>query len=338
MASTKRIQQLSLSLSDTQILKGIALLLLLYHHLFFSSGDFDDWYIGQIPVVQTFGAQSKLCVAIFVFLSGYGLMSGAVKTDGISDILAFYRKRYVKLMVNFWLIWLLFVPVGVLVFNRTFPDVYGEHYLYKCVVDLLGFCDLYSYNPTWWFYGCIIQLYILFPFLYKAIRYWYLLLPLSVVLAFVYIIPTPGFNLCRSYICSFLLGMVIKKYPPQLAKAPTIILLFSIIVLFVCRMWTFSFCLVWDMVIIGVGVFAYIQIHFPQWIARALAFLGKHSFNIFLFHTFFLMYLHQYVYWSRNPFLIFLTMLSICVMVSVGIEKIKKAFGINKLQELLIGK
>jgi hypothetical protein len=325
-------------MGDTHILKGIALLLLLCHHLFYASGDFDDLYIGQIPVIQTFGMQSKLCVAIFVFLSGYGLMSGAIKTGGIPNVLAFYRKRYVKLMVNFWLIWLLFVPVGVLLFNRTFPDVYGEHYILRVFTDLLGICSTSSYNPTWWFYGCIICLYVLFPFLYRIIDYWYLLIPLSAVLAFDCSIPMPGFDLVRGYLCAFLLGMIIRKCPPQLAKAPTGLLLFSTIVLFVCRMWTSSLNIVWDVVIVGVGVSAYVQMHFPQFIARTLGFLGKHSFNIFLFHTFiFYYFFHDYVYWSRNPLCIYLTLLAVCIPISMFIEWSKQYFHINQLQNKLMG-
>ena len=205
------IQQLDLSLHDTMVLKGVALLLLLCHHIFYEGHDFEDIYIGQIPLIQTFGMQSKLCVAIFVFLSGYGLTSGAMKSGGILNLFGFYRKRYVKLMVNFWLIWLLFVPLGVFVFNRTFPEVYGEHYVLRVATDLLGICSTSSYNPTWWFYGCIISLYFLFPFLYKIIDYWYLLIPFSAVLAFAWTSPPPGINLFIDYLCSFILGMTMKN-------------------------------------------------------------------------------------------------------------------------------
>lgn len=337
MSSTK-VQQLSLSVSDTQILKGVAVLLLLFHHLFLEGTGFDDVYLGQIPLIKTLGQNSKLCVAIFVFLSGYGLMSGAIKTDGVHNLFAFYRKRYVKLMVNFWLIWLLFVPVGVLVFNRTFPEVYGEHYVLRVITDLLGICSTSSYNPTWWFYGCIICLYFLFPFLYKIIDYWYLLIPLSAVLAFVPIIPITGFGICKHYLCSFLLGMTIRQFPPPIAKAPAIVLLFSITVLFISRMWVpFTLSFVWNIVIIGVGVCAYVQLSIPYKLSQSLSFMGRHSFNIFLFHTFFLLYFHQYIYWCKNPILIFLTMLLTCIVVSVVIEKIKMIFGINKFQQLLIG-
>ena len=104
-------------------------------------------------------------------------------------------------------------------------------------------------------------------------------------------------------------------------------------------MWVpFALSFVWDVIIVGVGFCAYVQMRFPQWIGRTLVFCGKHSFNIFLFHTFFLLYFYQYVYWNRNPFLIFLTMTLTCLVVSVSIEIIKKLFSINKLQEFLIGK
>ena len=88
----------------------------------------------------------------------------------------------------------------------------------------------------------------------------------------------------------------------------------------------------------GVGTCVYVQLCLPKMLSRVLAFLGKHSFNIFLFHTFFLIYTPKYIYWNRNPFLIFLTMLLTCIVVSIGIEYIKNIFGVNKVQQLLIGR
>jgi peptidoglycan/LPS O-acetylase OafA/YrhL len=55
-----------LSLDESLIIKGIAICLMLWHHLFYESPEY-----GEI-VFQTakFG---KLCVALFLFISGYGL-------------------------------------------------------------------------------------------------------------------------------------------------------------------------------------------------------------------------------------------------------------------------
>ena len=113
----------ALSINDTNVLKGIALLLLLCHHCFYPGEPYDDIILFGHPVVQNIGEFSKLCVAIFVFLSGYGLTIQTMAKGGIGNVLAFYRRRYVKLMINYWLIWLIFVPIGVFFFHRTFPHL-----------------------------------------------------------------------------------------------------------------------------------------------------------------------------------------------------------------------
>ena len=74
---------LELSLDDTKVLKGVAilllLLLLLAHHLFYQGIGYNDIHLyGRHYLVKEIGIVPKLCVAIFVFLSGYGL---TVNTD-----------------------------------------------------------------------------------------------------------------------------------------------------------------------------------------------------------------------------------------------------------------
>ena len=70
--------QFNLSIDDSYALKGIALLMLLFHHLFYiQNGLYDDvtLHMGRekIDLVNYIALACKLCVAIFVFLSGYGL-------------------------------------------------------------------------------------------------------------------------------------------------------------------------------------------------------------------------------------------------------------------------
>lgn len=101
---------INLTKNDTMFLKGIALLLLLLHHLFCNgNGLFSNYY----GIMNGIAAFSKVCVAIFVFLSGYGLMKSNRKILGIRN---FYKKRFMRLYMNYWLIWLLFVPIGIYFF------------------------------------------------------------------------------------------------------------------------------------------------------------------------------------------------------------------------------
>ena len=160
------------SFDNSQVLKGGAIILMLIHHLFFSESSrlmYDDLIIQGYGFVNQIGIFCKLCVAIFVFVSGYGL---AVKYGEGLDLKRFYLSRFKKLYFNYWLIWLIFVPIGVFVFHRTFEDVYGGQIVIKAGLDFLGLLNLtgyLGYNPTWWFYSCIIVLYLAFPWLNKQL-------------------------------------------------------------------------------------------------------------------------------------------------------------------------
>lgn len=71
---------LLISKRDTQILKGIGIMLMLIHHLFSSPASielYDDIAINGVGLVNQIGVFSKLCVSIFVFISGYGLAISA---------------------------------------------------------------------------------------------------------------------------------------------------------------------------------------------------------------------------------------------------------------------
>lgn len=82
-------------------------------------------------------------------------------------------------------------------------------------------------------------------------------------------------------------------------------------------------------------VMAYKSISIPEAIAKALAFLGKHSMNIFLFHAFiFYMWFSDIIYATRNPLTIFLELLTVCLLISVVLERIKNMVKF----EALIGK
>ena len=208
----ERSQVLQLSIYDTRVLKGVALFMLLCHHCLYTGNEYDDVVVFGYPLFKSFGVFCKLCVSIFVFLSGYGLTICALRNNGIGQPIRFYKRRYVKLMINYWLIWLIFVPVGVLCFERTFPEVYGDYYILKGIVDFFGlynavFYTPYGYNATWWFYGCIIVLYLLFPLIWYFRNYWFLMIPLALFMPVLGRIPIFGSSGAFGYLLPFICGM-----------------------------------------------------------------------------------------------------------------------------------
>ena len=334
-----------LSLSDTNVLKGIALLLLLFHHCFEPGRSYADIYIGEVGIVAELAAFCKLCVVIFVFLSGYGLTFSVEKQGGVLDIFQFYRKRYVKLMMNYWLIWILFVPLGVFVIGRTFQEVYVHHVLAKSFLDFFGLYyaatgDYWGYNATWWFYGCIIMLYLMFPLLYKLRTQPIWLLPLTFVFTW-QAWRLPFIHACANYLLAFVVGMLMAKqgFTPPLHVNKCKKLAYILCFLVVCLYRRYSqHALWWDVAIMLAGCHLYLWLQLPKLFSIVLAFLGKHSFNIFLFHTFlYAYYFEQWIYWSSNPILIYLTLLFSCLAISIVIEWLKEKLGVKRLESVLIG-
>ena len=333
--------KLDLSLKDTNILKGIALLLLLLHHLFYiQKGLYDDihLYEGHF-LVNELGRFGKLCVAIFVFLSGYGLTVQANKNHKI-QLGEFYKRRFAKLYLNYWFIWIIFVPIGILFFHRTFEIVYVNHIWEKLLIDISGLSfafGFYGYNATWWFYSCIIVLYLLFPFLYRMLGKYNMIL---IILGLgVYVLHLSFLRAINQYLISFVLGMIIanginvKFTPPLLNYVNKWMLLFILIFACCIRNLFGGYAILWDSFICLTGIMLYKQIKLPTSISHLLEFIGKHSMNIFLFHTFiYLYYFKDFIFWSRNPIIIYLTLLIVCLLVSMALETIKQKIGFYKIK------
>lgn len=331
-----------LSLDDTNALKGIALLLLLCHHLFYiQNGKYDDIKIfNQYNLIQEFAIACKVCVAIFVFLSGYGL---AKKYNNIKlDVKGFYVTRFVKLLLNFWFIWLLFVPIGILFFGRSLEQVYQHHIWLKAFIDFIGLAYSFGYygmNPTWWFMSCIIILYLLFPFLfkYKKMRFVFLLCSIGIIFCPLFVL-----NPIKYYLTSFLLGILFAQsqlfdriLSLQNAFAKISMSIFCLIFFLIRNFLPYP--LLFDS-LLAILLVITCKLFIKSGIAfRCLIFLGKHSLNIFLFHTFiYYYYFCNIIYHSRNPLMIYITMLVLCLMISVVIEYLKKMLLFKSLSDTLV--
>ena len=115
------------SVGDTNFMKGIALFFLLWHHLFFLRP-------GAGAVVYFSAVVMKVCVAMFLLLSGYGLFESARKHEHL-PVLSFWRKSYAKIYLNYWLVWLIFVPIGAAFFpGGTLADAYGSRPLVSTTI------------------------------------------------------------------------------------------------------------------------------------------------------------------------------------------------------------
>ena len=316
-----------LSLEEVNVLKGIALLFLLWHHLFFQqNGLYDDIILfNDFHLVNETGVLCKMCVAFFVYLSGYGLTRQAEKREGLGSLGKWYHHRYLKLLANYWFIWILFVPIGVFVFDRTFADAYHSQIALKLLADVLGISNAFGfhgYNPTWWFITCIICLYAVYPLLYKlAKRNLFYILAIGLIISLLPI--KSGASNMHPYMLPFTAGIAMALRPVQLSGGGKIIVLLSIPVLIAARLFL-DFKFITDTLLSISFTCTILSISLSEIINKSLAFVGKHSMNIFLFHTFiFSHWFKSLIYFQKNPILIFLVFLAICLLISMMLEWVK---------------
>lgn len=117
--------------------------------------------------------------------------------------------------------------------------------------------------------------------------------------------------------------LIIKTLAGNLTNKGKLVLIGVLLLTILLR--TLMFGLIIDTFVAFLIVLVYKNFKLTSKINTFLLHLGKHSFNIFLFHTFiFYLYFERLVYWNRNPLIIFITLIMICLPISYLIEYIKK--------------
>lgn len=328
-----------LSPMDSLFLKGLAIAAMLWHHLFYTHPEYGS-------LIYRTSQLGKICVAIFLLISGYGVAHQYCNSREFHAS-HFLWHRLVKFYMNYWVVFLIVVPIGVFFYGRTLTIAYGNTPILSLLQDFCGMGGVNSYNITWWFNSLIIELYLLSPVLFYCYSHkkW-LILGVAFCLQF---IPLPPFldNL-GVYLFAFVLGIALKmdsgKINFCLKKRRTwvlILLLATILILRQIHYIPFLYGTAGDAwgalflaLIVIRGNLTQIKI-----IAPTLQFLGKHSMNIYMVHTFVIFYFYKELTYSfPNPILMFLFVLISSLCFSVVIEKGKKAFHMNNLINKLINK
>jgi peptidoglycan/LPS O-acetylase OafA/YrhL len=330
----KKAIDYSLSKNDTLIIKGIAICLMLWHHLFYLHPEYG------IFVYQT-AKLSKLCVALFLFVSGYGLtiQYNTIQYNTITtiDTIKFLMKRFVKFYANYWVIFVIFISLGIFVFGRNLSIVYQDGNQYKMLLtDFLGLNGLLSYNITWWFNQLIICLYLCFPLLYFLLKKWKIFVLISFML--LWLIPIPIMpDIMRTWLIHFCLGIVfalnidainnfLNRYNRFLLLTLLILLLcFLVLIRSMNLIPFFSGSCVDVFLAVNAVLLSVIVIRNISCLNGLLQYLGKHSMNMYMIHTFVYYYwFNRFIYYFEYPALIFSALACISLSISIFLELLKK--------------
>ena len=115
----------------TLALKGVAIILLLCYHLFYATTMYVNYlmyytYTDEYNITVNIARYAKMCVAMFIMLSAYGLTLSYQRwrKEGKTGA-SFSLDRYLSLLSGFVVIVALGVTAGCFL-DRGFSSIYGE--------------------------------------------------------------------------------------------------------------------------------------------------------------------------------------------------------------------
>lgn len=216
---------MSFTREDTQKVKGFAILLMIFHHLFYSP----ERYEGKTVIFSPFSEaainfvskQSKICVALFAFLSVYGMTVSYIKRNRelvytrreISELTA---RRYIRMIGGFAFVLLALVAAGFIVQPHRFFEIYGKNAVTPIyfLTDLLGLAELFqtpTYYHTFWYMSLAAIFIFILPVALQLYRKYGAFVLISVSLLFAVLFPTvDGHNFADfpKYVCCLAGGII----------------------------------------------------------------------------------------------------------------------------------
>ena len=135
------------SKQDAKMTQGVAILAMLLLHLFCRfAEDFPGhpiiWINDNTPLLYWFGFFSEICVPLYSICAGYAYV--LMYQNGKGDIRSRIN-RVVKLLVNYWIILVIFTIMGIILKNEKIPGSFLEF------MGNFSLITLYQYNGTWWY-------------------------------------------------------------------------------------------------------------------------------------------------------------------------------------------
>ena len=345
-----------------------AIIILLFHHCFLNAQRWatvpyeklattKGW--GYYPIsfapfsshtIQYLASFSKICVAMFVFMTGYGMWVSYESQKKKTTMSNYIKKRMVTLMTGFLIIFvvteILAIPTG------RFIEVYGHDFrsVVYMIIDALGLAKLLGtplFCLTWWYMSLAIVLIMIFPFVHSIMEKYQWV----VVVASIIVPRACGFGQSTDlfrYLLAYTLGMyfaqhdllarIKEKFMEQNVAGKLLSLIVSLIglaVIIKCRQnaWIgWKYLDFWDgFAAMYVIVNSYIYILNGKWIVKGLGFLGKHSMNIFLIHSFYRdVFFHEFTYSFYYAWLDYIVLMAISLVTSIVLEWFKKLIRYEK--------
>lgn len=347
---------------SSQAMKGIAILMMLMHHMYLSRDRFEGFQVSFAPFAEQtilyLSSTSKICVAIYALISGYGLYLSYKKSHDTSC--RWTAKRLIKTMSGFWIIWIIAAIIFQVMFGYVqrvyFTDGNWIKSLAEMGLDFLGLAKLFgtaTMNGTWWYMSVAVIFVICVPLIMKNEECMVLILAMLAIIPRMLSLQVMGKTEIYAFLPTFLMGMCVAKYGLydrwfqiwNHGMKKVVKFLLELVVLYALYKaygnlpGSIYSEIRWGIFPVIVIAFCSEFITVIPGIRQVFTFIGKHSMNIFLVHTFLRQYFWKEFIYSFGNFAVNVTVLFlISLLISIVLEWLKKITGYNRAVQMVCEK
>ena len=252
-------------------------------------------------------------VAVFLILSGFGLTFSLARTgEPEGGWLGWYRGRLLRLFPMYWLAHLIYLVSPFI----SRPEPLDYRFVLSFLGDRVWPVDMIFYyiNPAWWYFGLLVELYLVFPVLFRLLQkmgpLWFLIFCGAVTLLSRYlllmVIGAHGYYVQGAFFGSRLwefaagmaLGWLYRRN--QVAAQDWLFTgrtLFAGVIIYVLGLYSYGSMTAYIATdaLVGTGLFI-ILAHLAIWadllprFGRTLAYVGAFSYGLYLLHQPYVIY------------------------------------------------
>ena len=337
----------SFTKDKTEMIKGIAIILMLFHHFF----AFPEWFVTGVSYIGiplrantlefVIGKFGHICVALFAFLTGYGLFFSYKSGSILKKTL---RRGAIFLLGYFLILFGVAIPLNVALGKTSDLSV-------KFIL-----MNMTAYNhdlvPFAWYVWFYVALIITLPFFYKIMsRHAFITFPIfilvpGVVNYFLAKVASTDFWVCTAvnyamqyflWVSCALAGLCFAKYKlfdifegvfERLGRLRLLCTALFLLILMYFRAYkseTVANYFTFDCLYAPIFIFLAIQIisAIPQIFGDFLKMMGKHSMNIWFLHSLFFFRTSEIMkvaYAPRVSILIIAWVILLCLPISAAMN------------------
>ena len=304
-----------------------------------------------------FGQLGYHAVAVFLVLSGFGLTYSLAKTaEPPNGWIGWYRSRLLRLFPMYWIAHLVYL---VSPFQARYEPI-DYHFALSFFGDRIWPLDMifYYFNPALWYFGLLLELYVVFPLLFRLLRGMgvvpFLLVCAAATFASRYLLlcvwPVNGYWVQGAFFMARLwefalgmaMGIVARGSPEALGRwvfSPAVFvvgaLLYTLGLYSYEALWSYTF----TDALIGTGL-AIVLAHVARGCERvhslgaALATVGTYSYGLYLLHQPYVLYVAARVQSLPTPTFVaaIVSLIAVLTLAAMTIER-----RVNQLTQWALG-